>query len=232
MNIQIFGTNKSFDTKKAQRWFKERGIKFQMIDMKEKGMSRGEFDNVCRAVGGWAKLVDGNAKDKDTLALLRWLDESQQADKLFKISSCCASLSCATGGRLPWGIARKCGRSGSKQAKHLIFWIVFSPPICAARSQPPPRGSLCNFLLDISRTVRYIIRYNAVRKSACRFTRLFQQAGGDASPAWPAVCCRFQAGAVKLSSRARVCRRYPGRRGVCPAAKRPFTRQLGWYRGT
>ena len=54
MNIQIFGTNKSFDTKKAQRWFKERGIKFQMIDMKEKGMSRGEFDNVCRAVGGQA----------------------------------------------------------------------------------------------------------------------------------------------------------------------------------
>ena len=81
MNIQIFGTNKSFDTKKAQRWFKERGIKFQMIDMKEKGMSRGEFDNVCRAVGGWAKLVDENAKDKDTLALLRWLDESQQAGK-------------------------------------------------------------------------------------------------------------------------------------------------------
>ena len=74
MNIQIFGTNKSFDTKKAQRWFKERGIKFQMIDMKEKGMSRGEFDNVCRAVGGWANLVDEDANDKDTLALLRWLD--------------------------------------------------------------------------------------------------------------------------------------------------------------
>ena len=84
MNIQIFGTNKSFDTKKAQRWFKERGIKFQMIDLKEKGMSRGEFENVCRAVGGWDKLVDENAKDTDTLALLRWLDESQQADKLFE----------------------------------------------------------------------------------------------------------------------------------------------------
>lgn len=84
MNIQIFGTNKSFDTKKAQRWFKERGIRFQMIDMKEKGMSRGEFDNVCRAVGSWAKLVDENAKDKDTLALLKWLDESQQVDKLFE----------------------------------------------------------------------------------------------------------------------------------------------------
>ena len=40
MNIQIFGTSKCFDTKKAQRYFKERGIKFQMIDLKEKGMSR------------------------------------------------------------------------------------------------------------------------------------------------------------------------------------------------
>ena len=84
MNIQIFGKSKCFDTKKAQRYFKERGIKFQMIDLKEKGMSRGEFDNVCRAVGGWAKLVDDAAKDKDTLALLQWLDESQQADKLFE----------------------------------------------------------------------------------------------------------------------------------------------------
>ena len=84
MNIQIFGTAKSFDTKKAQRWFKERGIRFQMIDLSVKGMSRGEFESVCRAVGGWEKLVDEKARDKDTLALLRWLDESQQADKLFE----------------------------------------------------------------------------------------------------------------------------------------------------
>ena len=41
MNIQIFGTKKCFDTKKAQRFFKERGIKFQFIDMKEKEMSLG-----------------------------------------------------------------------------------------------------------------------------------------------------------------------------------------------
>ena len=41
MNIQIFGKNKCFDTKKAQRWFKERGIKFQMIDLAQKGMSKG-----------------------------------------------------------------------------------------------------------------------------------------------------------------------------------------------
>ena len=84
MNIQIFGTNKSFDTKKAQRWFKERGIRFQMIDMKEKGMSRGEFDNVCRAVGGWAKLVDENAKDKDVITLMKYLSDSDKEEKLIE----------------------------------------------------------------------------------------------------------------------------------------------------
>ncbi|MBQ2425650.1 MAG: ArsC family transcriptional regulator, partial [Lachnospiraceae bacterium] len=44
MNIQIYGTKKCFDTKKAQRYFKERGIKFQFIDLSEKGLSKGEFN--------------------------------------------------------------------------------------------------------------------------------------------------------------------------------------------
>ena len=52
MNIQIFGTKKSFDTKKAQRYFKERRITFQFIDLKEKGMSKGEVQSVANAVGG------------------------------------------------------------------------------------------------------------------------------------------------------------------------------------
>lgn len=58
MNIQIFGTTKSFDTKKAERWFKERGIRFQSIDLRQKGMSRGELDSVLRAVGGLDALLD------------------------------------------------------------------------------------------------------------------------------------------------------------------------------
>lgn len=49
MNIQIFGTKKCNDTKKAERFFKERGIKYQFIDMKEKGMSKGEFTSVAQA---------------------------------------------------------------------------------------------------------------------------------------------------------------------------------------
>lgn len=51
MNIQIFGTRKCFDTKKAERFFKERKIKYQLIDMKEKGMSKGELSAVRSAVG-------------------------------------------------------------------------------------------------------------------------------------------------------------------------------------
>lgn len=84
MNIQIFGTSKCFDTKKAQRYFKERGIRFQMIDLKEKEMSRGEFENVARALGGWEQMVDPAAKDKQTLALLDALVDWQKEDKLFE----------------------------------------------------------------------------------------------------------------------------------------------------
>ena len=82
MNIQIFGTNKSFDTKKAQRWFKERGIRFQMIDMKEKGMSKGEFTSVAQANGGLENMVNWEGKDQDTLALIRYIAEE---DKLAKV---------------------------------------------------------------------------------------------------------------------------------------------------
>lgn len=50
MNVQIFGTKKSFDSKKAERYFKERGIKYQFVDMKEKGLSKGEFNSVCQVL--------------------------------------------------------------------------------------------------------------------------------------------------------------------------------------
>jgi arsenate reductase len=48
--IQIFGTRKCQDTKKARRWFKERGIPVQFIDLDEKGISPGELGAVIRAV--------------------------------------------------------------------------------------------------------------------------------------------------------------------------------------
>ncbi|MBR4051171.1 MAG: arsenate reductase family protein [Clostridia bacterium] len=62
MNIQIFGKSKCFDTKKAERYFKERRIKFQMIDVAKFGMSKGEYQSVKSAVGGFETLVDKNSK--------------------------------------------------------------------------------------------------------------------------------------------------------------------------
>ena len=86
MNIQIFGTKKSFDTKKAERYFKERRIKYQFIDMKEKGMSKGEFTSVKSAVGV-ANLIDEKAKgySKSNLTNVRSLDV--KAEILFKDQS-------------------------------------------------------------------------------------------------------------------------------------------------
>ena len=63
MNIQIFGTKKCFDTKKAQRFFKERGIKFQFIDLAQKSMSKGEFNSICAAVGGTDKVINTESED-------------------------------------------------------------------------------------------------------------------------------------------------------------------------
>ena len=82
MNIQIFGTKKCNDTKKAQRYFKERGIKFQFIDMNEKEMSKGEFRSVSQVVGGIDAMINDECKDKDALALVRYISDSQKEEKL------------------------------------------------------------------------------------------------------------------------------------------------------
>ena len=84
MNIQIFGTRKSFDTKKAERYFKERSIKYQFIDMKEKGLSKGEFNSVCQAVGGFEALIDESSKDKDLLALIKYISAEDKAEKILE----------------------------------------------------------------------------------------------------------------------------------------------------
>ena len=82
MNIQIFGTKKCFDTKKAQRFFKERNIKFQFIDLKEKELSKGELKSVCQAVGGISKIIDENTKDQDALALIKYISDDEKEEKL------------------------------------------------------------------------------------------------------------------------------------------------------
>ena len=87
--IQIFGTLKNFDVKTAQRWFAERRIPVQFVDLKEKEMSRGEFDSVVDAItrvtGSRAETIeemtDKKSRDYATIA---YLDDSEKADKLFE----------------------------------------------------------------------------------------------------------------------------------------------------
>lgn len=84
MNIQIFGTKKCNDTKKAERFFKERGIKYQFIDMKEKGMSKGEFTSVAQVNGGVDNLVNWDAKEKDVVSLIKYIAEEDKVGKILE----------------------------------------------------------------------------------------------------------------------------------------------------
>ena len=82
MNIQIFGKSKCFDTKKAERWFKERRIKYQYIDILKYGMSRGELASVKNAVGLEA-MVDPEDQD---YPLFQYLATTEaKMDKLFEV---------------------------------------------------------------------------------------------------------------------------------------------------
>ena len=85
MNIQIFSKNKCFDSKKAERWFKERGIKAQIINLEQKGLSRGEFDSVLRAVGSLEALIDTNGKSQEA-TLIKYLASNEA--KIEKLIEC------------------------------------------------------------------------------------------------------------------------------------------------
>lgn len=83
MNIQIFGKAKCFDTKKAERWFKERRIKYQLVDLKRYGLSGKEFDSVLRAVGGIDNLIDWNSNSSE-VTLMKYMDDKvAKEDKVF-----------------------------------------------------------------------------------------------------------------------------------------------------
>lgn len=79
MSIQIFGKAKCFDTKKAERWFRERGVKVQYIDLLSKGMSKGEFESVSKALGGIDSLIDTSSKD---YCNIKYLLDGAKYDKL------------------------------------------------------------------------------------------------------------------------------------------------------
>ena len=79
MNVQIFGKSKCFDTRKAERYFKERRIRFQYIDIIKYGMSRGELKSVCSSIGMDAIV---NTEDQDYQYLA---SNDAKLEKLYEI---------------------------------------------------------------------------------------------------------------------------------------------------
>ena len=123
MNIQIFGKSKCFDTKKAERWFKERRIRFQSIDLGKYGISPGELKSVLNAVGLEA-LVDPKHPDAALLAYLAY-----DADKVEKLLDNPRLL------KTP--IVRK---GAAAPARPLIGRGPPPRPAGASASPPPSRG--------------------------------------------------------------------------------------------
>lgn len=82
MNIQIYGKAKCFGTKKAERYFKERRIKYQFIDVIKYGMSRGELNSVKNAVGLDAMV---NTDDEDYPLYQYLASNDAKLEKLYEV---------------------------------------------------------------------------------------------------------------------------------------------------
>ena len=80
MNIQIYGKSKCFDTKKAERYFKERSIKYQFVDIAKYGLSKGEYESVKKAVGGTAPLIDEKSKEYES-QFIKYLAREDDKDQ-------------------------------------------------------------------------------------------------------------------------------------------------------
>lgn len=84
MNIQIFGTTKCFETKKAIRYFKERNIKFQNIDLRTKSFSKRELESVISVVGSLDELIDKNNKKYQNSVIEYLADYDEKLLKLIE----------------------------------------------------------------------------------------------------------------------------------------------------
>lgn len=62
----------------------DRGIKYQFIDMKEKGMSKGEFNSVAQVNGGLDNMINWDGKDKDLLALIKYIADEDKLEKVLE----------------------------------------------------------------------------------------------------------------------------------------------------
>jgi len=84
MNIQIFGKLKCSDTKKAERYFKERNIKFQFIDIVKYGLSKGEYESIKSAVGNIKALINEKSKEYENQHIAHLADQNDTEERLLE----------------------------------------------------------------------------------------------------------------------------------------------------
>lgn len=117
MNIQIYSTKKNFEVQKAERFFKERNIKFQTVDLKKHKIGKKELELFSRAAGGLENLID--RKDKNTnkhkVALL--FTESLMIDAILEDSSCLISPIVRNGNQICIGADEKLWLEWVKESK-------------------------------------------------------------------------------------------------------------------
>jgi len=84
MNIQIYGKSKCFDTKKAERYFKERRIKYQLVDIVKFGLSKGEYRSVKNAVKDMTALIDEKSKEYESQFIQYIADQADIEERLLE----------------------------------------------------------------------------------------------------------------------------------------------------
>ena len=135
MNIQIFGARKSFDTKKAERWFKERRIKYQYIDLDSKGLSPGEYRSI-RAAVGYDAWWTGTAPTTGSWGLTIFCPRRRRRS-CWKTPGCSGRPSSATAARPPWATAPTCGNLGIRHYTTKICWGTAPAEKCAKNRSAP-----------------------------------------------------------------------------------------------
>jgi arsenate reductase len=90
MDVQVFGTKKCAETRKALRFFAERRVKTHFVDLNERAASPGELTRFAQKFGVGA-LIDSASRRYDALGLSsarysdeRWLDKLVEEPMLLK----------------------------------------------------------------------------------------------------------------------------------------------------
>jgi len=116
MNIQIYSSKKNFDVQKAERFFKERNIKFQSVDLKKHKIGKKELELFIRAAGGLEQLIDRKDKNTNRHRVALVFTEQLMMDAILEDASCLLSPIVRNGSQITIGADEKVWQNWLKEA--------------------------------------------------------------------------------------------------------------------